>query len=61
MPIDARAEYFAHGADIGIRGLGPTREAAFRASVVDVSTLHLKRELHVDCEAPREDCCWSIG
>src|SRR6185437_7277693 len=32
MPIDARAEYFAHGADIGIHGLGPTREAAFRAS-----------------------------
>lgn len=28
-PGAPRWEHFAHGADIGVRGLGPTREAAF--------------------------------
>jgi hypothetical protein len=26
-------EHFAHGADIGIRGIGPTKEAAFQAGL----------------------------
>ena len=31
---EARWEHFAHGADIGVRGLGPNREAAFEQAAL---------------------------
>jgi SHS2 domain-containing protein len=27
--IESHAELFPHGADVGVRGIGPTRQAAF--------------------------------
>lgn len=62
MPIETRAEHFSHDADIGIRGIGPTRDAAFEQAaialasiVVDVSTIRPELEVDIECEAPRDD------
>jgi SHS2 domain-containing protein len=61
MPIEARAEHFPHGADIGVRGIGSTREEAFEqaamalsAIVVDVSAIRLQHRVHLECEAPTD-------
>ena len=61
MPIEARAEHFAHAADIGIRGLGPTREAAFEqaamalsAIIINPADIRLERVVHIECEAPND-------
>ncbi|HUJ99603.1 MAG TPA: archease [Stellaceae bacterium] len=57
-----RAEHFAHGADIGIRGIGPTREAAFEqaaialtAIVTDLADVAVAEPVAIDCEAARDD------
>lgn len=62
MLIEARAEHFSHDADIGIRGTGPTREAAFEqaaialsAVVVDISAIRLTEMVDIECAAPRDD------
>lgn len=59
MPIETCAEHFSHDADVGVRGIGPTCEAAFEqaaialsAVVVDVSTVRPELEIHIECEAP---------
>lgn len=61
-PDAARWEHFQHGADIGIRGIGPTKEEAFRqaalaltAVVTDPAGVALKREVIVEREAPDDD------
>jgi SHS2 domain-containing protein len=55
-------EHFAHGADVGIRGVGPTREAAFVQAalaltgvVTDPTAVHPIAAVHVACEAPSDD------
>jgi SHS2 domain-containing protein len=55
-----RAEHFAHGADVGIRGIGPTCAAAFEqaalalsAVVTDVSQVAPLEPVEIDCAAPR--------
>ena len=52
-------EHFGHGADIGIRGLGPTKAAAFEQIALAltgvISDLRLIRPEHavsIQCEAP---------
>jgi SHS2 domain-containing protein len=57
-----RAEHFAHGTDIGIRGIGPTREAAFEqaaialtAIVTDLADVAVPEPVTIDCEAARDD------
>jgi tRNA nucleotidyltransferase (CCA-adding enzyme) len=57
-----RAEHFAHGADIGIRGIGPTREAAFEqaaialtAIVTDLADVAVPEPVAIDCDAARDD------
>lgn len=52
-------EHFSHGADIGIRGCGPTLADAFAmgamaltAVVVDPEKVNLKAELNIACSAP---------
>jgi len=57
--IKPRAQLFAHGADIGVRGIGPTREAAFEqaaAALSDIVTDHARirpmQVEHIECEAP---------
>jgi len=56
---EPRFEHFQHGADIGIRGIGPTKEEAFRqaamaltAVVTDPAGVGLKREVIIEREAP---------
>ena len=55
-------EHFAHGADIGVRGIGPTKEAAFEqialaltAVVTDLELVHPKTAVPIACEAPTDD------
>lgn len=51
-------EHFAHGADIGVRGIGSTREEAFEqaavalvAVITDPSLVVSRRAIVVECEA----------
>lgn len=60
-PAAPRAEHFPHGADVGIRGIGPTREAAFEqaavalASIVtDVTRIRPVTTATIECEAPNQ-------
>ncbi len=57
--IAPRAELFAHGADIGVRGVGPTRASAFEQAamaltmaVTDPTEILQKDTVEVTCEAP---------
>ncbi len=57
-----QAELFAHGADIGVRGIGPTRERAFEQAamaltmaVTDPALIATKDAIDVTCEAPDDD------
>lgn len=62
MAIEPAWEHFAHGADIGVRGTGPTKEAAFEqaamaltAVVTDLTTVRAAHRIEVECEAPGDD------
>lgn len=55
-------EHFAHGADVGIRGFGATREQAFEAAaaaltavVTDPASVRALQALDVQCEAPDDE------
>lgn len=55
-------EHFAHSADIGVRGVGPTKEAAFEqiavaltATVTDPATVHPDTAVEIVCEAPTDE------
>ncbi len=57
-----RWEHFAHGADIGVRGWGQTKEEAFRqaalaltAVVTDPARLRREREARFEMEAPDDE------
>ena len=57
--VAPQAELFAHGADIGVRGIGPTREAAFEQAamaltmaVTNPAAIVPKETVEVACEAP---------
>ena len=57
--VEQHAELFPHGADIGVRGIGPTREAAFEqaalalaAAVTDLGRVAPRHEVEIACEAP---------
>ena len=59
---DARWEHFPHGADIGIRGVGPTMASAFEqvalaltAVLTDPSRVEAKDVVEVACEASSHD------
>ncbi len=59
---DARWEHFPHGADVGIRGLGPTREAAFAqaacaltAVLTDPAKVEARERVKLHCEAPDDE------
>lgn len=54
-----RWEHFAHDADIGVRGIGPTREAAFEQGALalvhaigDVEGALPRELVEIACEAP---------
>lgn len=51
--------HFDHGADIGIRGVGPTKDAAFAqaaraltAVITDLDTVRASEPVELHCEAP---------
>jgi SHS2 domain-containing protein len=55
-------EHFPHGADIGIRGIGTTREEAFEqaalaltAVMTDLSSIEAKRAVEIAREAPDDE------
>jgi tRNA nucleotidyltransferase (CCA-adding enzyme) len=59
--VDAAAhwEHYAHGADIGVRGIGRTRAEAFEQAAValagvitDPSRVESRTEVMIECEAP---------
>lgn len=62
MAIEPRAEDFAHGADIGVRGIGRNRSEAFEQAAValskvvidDPAVLRRERSVHIECEAPSD-------
>ena len=55
-------EHFAHGADIGVRGIGPTKEAAFEqialaltGVITDLTLVRPDVAVRITCEAPADD------
>jgi protein archease len=57
--IQPHAELFAHGADVGVRGNGPTRASAFEQAamaltlaVTDPADVAARQRVDVTCEAP---------
>jgi tRNA nucleotidyltransferase (CCA-adding enzyme) len=57
-----RWEHFPHGADIGVRGYGPTRADAFAqaalaltAVVADPASVEPREPVAIDCEAPDDE------
>ncbi len=60
MAIEPRGEHFAHGADIGVRGIGRNRAEAFEKAALalsqvvvdDPAALKHQRAVHIECEAP---------
>ena len=57
-----RWEHFAHGADIGVRGFGATKAAAFEqaalaltAVVTDVSKIAPHEVVDIHCESPDDE------
>ena len=60
--MQARWEHFEHGADIGVRGIAPTKAGAFEqaalaltAVVVDPQRVRADEAVEVTCEAPDEE------
>jgi tRNA nucleotidyltransferase (CCA-adding enzyme) len=52
-------EHFAHGADVGIRGIGPSKEVAFEqialaltSVVTDLKSVRPLHSVAIDCDAP---------
>jgi SHS2 domain-containing protein len=61
MPSN-RWEHFSHQADIGVRGIGASKEEAFEqgalaltAAITDVNSLEARDLVKVECEAPNDE------
>ena len=57
--VEPHAELFPHGADVDVRGIGPTPDAAFEQAalaltsvVTDLTRIASKEAVEVTCEAP---------
>jgi tRNA nucleotidyltransferase (CCA-adding enzyme) len=57
-----RWEHFAHGADIGVRGVGSTKAAAFEqaalaltAVITDLSKVAPRERVEIGCESPDDE------
>jgi SHS2 domain-containing protein len=62
--IGNRWEHFSHEADIGVRGIGATKEEAFEqaalaltAVITDPQTVKPKEAVEITCEAPDLELC----
>ncbi len=66
--LPGRSEHFAHGADVGVRGMGPTVSDAFAqaavaltAVVCDPASVEPLRAVAIECHAPDRElllCAW---
>jgi tRNA nucleotidyltransferase (CCA-adding enzyme) len=61
-PIEPHAEHFAHDADVGVRGIGPTREVAFEqaavalsAAVTEIERIAAATPVEIRCAAPNDE------
>ncbi|HZT77454.1 MAG TPA: archease [Vicinamibacterales bacterium] len=62
MAVSAVWEHFPHGADVGVRGIGPTKEDAFQqvalaltAVVTDPTSIRCVVAVPIVCRAPSDD------
>ena len=62
VAIRSAWEHFAHGADAGVRGIGPTKEAAFEqialaltGVITDLKSVRPNVAVKIACEAPTDD------
>lgn len=62
MAAPARWEHFAHDADIGVRGIGTTREAALKqaaialtATITDPALVEPRITITIEREAPDDE------
>jgi len=62
LESDGSWEHFGHGSDIGVRGVGPTKAAAFEQAacaltgvVVDPLVVRSARAASIACDAPSDD------
>ena len=60
--IEPKWEHFAHEADIGVRGIGPSKEQAFEqaamaltAVITDLKTIKLEQRVNITCEASDDE------
>jgi SHS2 domain-containing protein len=61
MTFEVGAEHFPHGADIGVRGIGHTKEEAFELAalalteaVTEVASIVPREVVEVECAAPSD-------
>ena len=61
MPFHPGAEHFPHGADIGVRGIGHTKEQAFEQAalalteiVVEAASIVPREVVEIACAAPSD-------
>jgi SHS2 domain-containing protein len=61
MAFQAGAEHFPHGADIGVRGIGHTKEQAFEQAAValtevvtEVASIVPREAVEIECVAPSD-------
>lgn len=62
--MEAHWEHFPHEADMGVRGVGETKEEAFEQSAValtaiitDPQSVKSEMSVEVSCEAPDDELC----
>ncbi|MBZ5637060.1 MAG: archease, partial [Acidobacteriia bacterium] len=60
--VEARWEHYAHGADIGVRGIGRSMTEAFEQAAValagvitDHSRVKARQDVTIECEAPNPE------
>jgi len=60
--IGPKWEHFAHVADVGIRGIGPSKEQAFEqaamaltAVITELKTIKLEQRVNITCEASDDE------
>lgn len=61
-PVHKHWEHFEHGADIGVRGVGATKAAAFEQAalaltgvITDPQCVAPRETVHIACEAPDDE------
>jgi protein archease len=62
MPTSAHWEHFSHDADVGVRGIGTSKEEAFEQAalgltgiVTDVQTVRSTTQIKIECTAPDDE------